>query len=79
MVTDITAAVDTAWKNSAGTFLGAANSGYTVVQGNFGSSTQTSTLALTAAVNTADTTYTCVVAPTGGVAGSTLVQLNVFG
>ena len=79
MVTDITAAVNTVWKNAAGTTLGAANSGYTVVQGTYGSSTQTSTLALTAAVNTADTTYTCVVTPSGGAAGSTLVQLNVFG
>ena len=50
-----------------------------MVQGTYGSNTQTTMLALTAAVNTADTTYTCVVTPSGGTAGSTLVQLNVFG
>ena len=79
MVTDVTAAVTTVWKNSAGTTLGAANSGYTVEQGTYGSGTQTSALAITAAVNAADTTYTCEVTPSGGTAGSTLVQLNVFG
>ena len=38
-------------------------SGYSVVQGTYRSNTQTSTLALSAAVNTADTTYTCKVTP----------------
>ena len=38
-------------------------SGYSVVQGTYGSNTQTSTLSLTAAVNNADTTYTCKVTP----------------
>ena len=79
MVTDITAAVTTVWKNAAGTTLGAANSGYTVVQGTYGSSTQTSTLALTAAVNTADTTYTCKVTPDGGTEGQITMESNVFG
>ena len=79
MITDITAVVTTVWKNSAGDTLGATNSGYTVEQGTFGINTQTTTLALTAVVNTADTMYTCVVTPSGGTAGSTLVQLNVFG
>ena len=78
VVTDITAAVTTLWKKSGSSDLSSVT-GYTVVQGTYGSNTQTTTLALTAAVNTADTTYTCVVTPSGGTAGSTLVQLNVFG
>ena len=78
MVTDITAAVTTLWKNSGSSDLSSVT-GYTVVEGMYGSNTQTTMLALTAAVNTADTTYTCVVTPSGGTAGSTLVQLNVFG
>ena len=78
VVTDITAAVTTLWKKSGSSDLSSVT-GYTVVQGIYGSNTQTTTLALTAAVNTGDTTYTCVVTPSGGTAGSTLVQLNVFG
>ena len=62
VVTDITAAVTTLWKNSGSSDLSSVT-GYTVVQGTYGSNTQTSTLALTAAVNTADTTYTCKVTP----------------
>ena len=54
--------------------------GYTVVAGTFESGDQVSTLALTAAVNTADTTFTCDVTPSdGGNAQSTEVTLNVFG
>ena len=53
--------------------------GYTVAAGNFESEAQISTLALTAAVNTADTTFTCDVTPSGGTAQSTEVTLNVFG
>ena len=78
VVTDITTAVTTLWKKSGSSDLSSIT-GYTVVQGTYGSNTQTTTLALKAAVNTADTTYTCVVTPSGGTAGSTLVQLNVFG
>ena len=62
MVTDITAAVTTLWKNSGSSDLSSVT-GYTVVEGMYGSNTQTTTLALTAAVNTADTTYTCKVTP----------------
>ena len=54
--------------------------GYTVVAGTFGSGDQVSTLALTAAVNTADTIFTCDVTPSdGGTAQRTEVTLNVFG
>ena len=79
MVTDITAAVTTVWKNAAGTTLGAANSGYTVVQGTYGSNTQTTTIALTTAVNTADATYTCKVTPDGGTEGQITMESNIFG
>ena len=77
VVTDITAAVTTLWKKSGSSDLSSVT-GYTVVQGTL-VFFQTTTLALTAAVNTADTTYTCVVTTGDGTVASTLVQLNVFG
>ena len=63
VITDITKiAKAVVWSKSDLADLSSA-SGYSVVQGTYGSNTQTSTLALTAAVNTADTTYTCKVTP----------------
>ena len=48
--------------------------GFTVVQGNFAANAQVSTLALTADVNDADSTYTCSVTPDGGTAQATDVS-----
>ena len=63
VITDITKlAKSVVWSKSDLVDLSSAI-GYSVVQGTYGSNTQTTTLALTAAVNTADTTYTCKVTP----------------
>ena len=63
-------------KGQVTTMVGVA--GFTVVQGNFAANAQVSTLALTADVNDADSTYTCSVTPDGGTAQATDVTLNVF-
>ena len=80
VVTDINRAVTTVWKTSGQTNLNSVT-GYAVVQGSFDSSgrTQTTTLALTGAVNNEDKVYTCDVTPEGGSVKSTQVNLNVFG
>ena len=55
--------------------------GYTVAKGTYSSSakTQTSTLALTGAVNTADQMYLCKATPDGGTEGEVGVMSYVFG
>ena len=78
VITDITKLAAVVWSNFGVADL-SAESGYTVVQGTYGSSTQTTTLELMAAVNTADTTYTCKVTPDGGTEGQITMESNVFG
>ena len=78
IITDITGRAAVVWSKSDVADL-SSKSGYTVVQGTYGSSTQTTTLELLAAVNTADTTYTCKVTPDGGTEGQITMESNVFG
>ena len=78
VITDITGRAAVVWSKSDVADL-SSESGYTVVQGTYGSSTQTTTLELLAAVNTADTTYTCKVTPDGGTEGQITMESNVFG
>ena len=78
VITDITELAAVVWSKSDVADL-SSESGYTVVQGTYGSNTQTTTLALTTAVNTADTTYTCKVTPDGGTEGQITMESNVFG
>ena len=78
VITDITEIAAVVWSKSDVADL-SSESGYTVVQGTYGSSTQTTTLELLAAVNTADTTYTCKVFPDGGTEGQITMESNVFG
>ena len=78
VITDITERAAVVWSKSDIADL-SSESGYTVVQGTYGSSTQTTTLELLAAVNTADTTYTCKVTPDGGTEGQITMESNVFG
>ena len=74
------APITVVWKKTGSVDLSNV-AGYTVVAGTFndGTKTQTTTLALTGAVNKADTVYTCDVTPSGGTVQSTQVTLNVFG
>ena len=78
VITDITELAAVVWSKSDVADL-SSESGYTVVQGTYGSNTQTTTLALTTAVNTADATYTCKVTPDGGTEGQITMESNVFG
>ena len=78
-ISGISAAAAVLWKKSGTPDLSNSIAGHTVAAGNFGSEAQVSTLTLTAAVNIADTTFTCDVTPSGGTAQSTEVTLNVFG
>ena len=78
-ISGISAAATVLWKKAGEDDLSKSIAGHTVVAGNFGSGAQVSTLTLTAAVNTVDTTFTCNVTPNGGTAQSTEVTLNVFG
>jgi hypothetical protein len=56
-------------------------SNYVVSEGNYGSNSQTSTLTVKAAANTADTTYSCVITSNEWevTRRETAVALNVFG
>ena len=78
VITDITERAAVVWSKGDVADL-SSESGYTVVQGTYGSNTQTTTLALTSAVNTADTMYTCKVTPDGGTEGQITMESNVFG
>ena len=78
-ISGISAAAAVLWKKSGTPDLSNSIAGHTVAAGNFGSEAQVSTLTLTAAVNTADRTFTCDVTPNGGTAQSTEATLNVFG
>ena len=78
VITDITEIAAVVWSKSDVADL-SSESGYTVVQGTYGSNTQTTTLALTTAVNTADATYTCSVTPDSGTEGQITMDSNVFG
>ena len=78
-ISGISAAATVLWKKSGTADLSDSIAGHTVVAGIFESGAQVSTLTLTAAVNTADTTFTCDVTPSEGTAQSTEVSLNVFG
>ena len=63
-ITGISAAATIVWRKKGEDDLSGVT-GYTVTTGNFGSGAQESTLALTAAVNTEDTVFTCDVTPPG--------------
>ena len=80
-ISGISALATVLWKKSDAADLSDSVTGYTVAAGTFANGAQESTLTLTAAVNTADTTFTCVVtAPGAGqTAQETTVQLDVFG
>ena len=78
-ISGISAAATVIWRKTGTADLSDSIAGHTVAVGNFESEAQVSTLTLTAAVNTADTTFTCDVTPSGGTAQSTEVTLNVFG
>ena len=79
VISDITAVAAVVWsKTGSGNSDLSSVTGYTVAQGTYSTNTQTSTLALTAAVNTADTTFTCAVTPSGGTAGTITMESNVF-
>ena len=78
VITDITERAAVVWSKGDVADL-SSESGYTVEQGTYGSNTQTTTIALTAAVNTADATYTCKVTPDGGTEGQITMESNVFG
>ena len=78
VITDITELAPVVWSKIDVADL-SSESGYTVVQGTYGSNTQTTTIALTTAVNTADTTYTCKVTPDGGTEGQITMESNIFG
>ena len=78
VITDITERAAVVWSKGDVADL-SSESGYTVVQGTYGSNTQTTTLELLAAVNTADTTYTCKVTPDVGTEGQITMESNVFG
>ena len=77
VISDITAVAAVVWSKTGNKDLSSVT-GYTVAQGTYNTNTQTSTLALTAAVNTADTTFTCAVTPSGGTAGKITMESNVF-
>ena len=77
-ISGISGAATVLWKKSGTPDLSNSIAGHTVAAGNFGSEAQVSILTLTAAVNTADTTFTCDVTPSGGTVQETTVQLNVF-
>ena len=79
-ITDLSAAAVVVWsKTDAADLLSV--TGYTVAQGAYSSSakTQTSTLALTGAVNAADQMYLCKATPDGGTEGEVGVMSYVFG
>ena len=79
VISDITAVAAVVWsKTGSGNSDLSSVTGYTVAQGTHSTNTQTSTLALTAAVNIADTTFTCAVTPSGGTAGTITMESNVF-
>ena len=78
VITDITELAVVVWSKIGVADL-SSESGYTVLQGTYGSNTQTTTLALTIAVNIADTTYTCKVTPDGGTEGQITMESNIFG
>ena len=77
VISDITAVAAVVWSKTGNKDLSSVT-GYTVAQGTYNTNTQTSTLALTAAVNIADTTFTCAVTPSGGTAGMITMESNVF-
>ena len=69
------------WQKTGEADLANSVTGYTVDQGTVSTNKQVSTLVLTAAVNTEDTVYTCVVTA-GGIGNNpqpTDIPLRVFG
>ena len=77
VISDITMAAAVVWSETGSVDLSSVT-GYTVAQGTYSTNTQTSTLALTGTINTADTTFTCTVTPSGGTAGTITMESNVF-
>ena len=77
VISDITMAAAVVWSKTSSVDLSSVT-GYTVAQGTYNTNTQTSTLALTGTINTADTTFTCTVTPSGGTAGTITMESNVF-
>ena len=82
VVTGITKKLDSVvWKKDGTDVTTLAGSNYVVSPGTYGSNSQTTTLTVKAAANTADSTYTCVIdSEEHNVANKeTVVILNVFG
>ena len=69
------------WMNSGGTEVSNGKAGYTSILGQFDSGSQTTTLTVASALNSVDSTYSCVItpaAPDDATEVSTPVKLNVF-
>ena len=82
IITGITKNLDSViWKKSGTGVTALSGSNYVVSAGTYGSNSQTTTLTVKAAANTADSIYTCVVSSTEWEITNreTNVALNVFG
>ena len=82
MITGITQLLDAVvWRKDGTDVTSLSGSNYVVSAGTYGSNSQTTTLTVKAAVNTADSTYTCAIASDEWLVTNqqTSVILNVFG
>ena len=81
-VNGLTKALQTVkWQKSDGTDVTNGKTGYTTNPGQYGSGSQTTTLTVASAQNTADSTYKCLITPAvpdDATEVSTVVTLNVF-
>ena len=79
VITDLSVAAIVVWSKTGADV--SSGTSYTVAQGTYSSSakTQTSTLALTGAVNAADQMFLCKATPDGGTEGEVGVMSYVFG
>ena len=82
VITGITQQLDAvAWKKAGTDVTTLSGSNYVVSAGTYGSNSQTTTLTVKAAANTADSTYTCAITSDEWLQTNkeTAVSLNVFG
>ena len=82
MISGITQQLDAVvWRKDGTDVISLSGSNYVVSEGTYGSNSQTTTLTVKAAANTADSTYTCVISSDEHVESDkpTSVTLNVFG
>ena len=81
VVSGITQQLDTViWRKDGTDVTSLSGSNYAISAGTYGSKSQTTTLTVKAAVNTADSTYTCAIASNEWLVSNreTTVVLNVF-